>query len=186
MANIPFHLPIELGSPVEFILAGSFGTEYGVLVQSFGAKIDLIARARRSDKDELDVSIPFWILKRRRLIRVKSISGKPHVNSGETDSRFSELVFVWRCNYGHSRFDKLIEIELTECLSIHGDDIVEALYEGSQSKIAWAIAEVIDVCIRFEKRMKLRWFKMRVLLSIITLLYVLIGSYWFIRQLIEI
>ena len=143
-------LPVELESPIEFVLVGPFGTERGVLVQSTGATIDLVAHAQKELARKSDWSPFFWLSRRLEPIVVVCSGGQPHLVSREADPRESELTFVWRGEGGAVRLDEEFRSRLQACIVQHSVDLINAIYEGSTSRVTWALAEVVDLCREHE------------------------------------
>ena len=146
--DYPIHLklPIELESPIEFILVGPFGTERGVLVQSTDAKVDLVAHAQKEQFEALGRSgITWW--KQNSTPAVISCPGiYPDYVSKEFDGRPSELTLVWRSEGGQRSLDEPFRVDVQSCLSNHSADLIQALFDGSRSRVIWAVAEVVELC----------------------------------------
>ena len=143
-------LPVELESPIEFVLVGPFGTERGVLVQSTGATVDLVAHAQKELASTSGWSAFSWLSRRLEPIVVVCSGGRPHLVSREADPRASELTLVWRGESGAARLDDEFRSRVQECVAHHSADLIEAIYEGSTSRVTWALAEVIDLCREHE------------------------------------
>ena len=146
----PLTLPIQLDSPIEFVLIGPFGSERGVLVQSTGATIDLVAHAQRKYIDEHRSRAIPWLNPKSQPLVITSPGVPPDVVSRKADSRPSELTFVWRGVGGAPNLDERFGHELQGCLANHSIDLINALYEGSTSRVTWALAEVVELCRRHE------------------------------------
>ena len=146
----PLTLPIQLDSPIEFVLIGPFGSERGVLVQSTGATIDLVAHAQRKYVDKHRSRAIPWLYSKSQPFVITSPGVPPDVVSRDADSRSSELTFVWRGAGGAPNLDERFGHELQGCLSNHSIDIINALYEGSTSRVTWALAEVVYLCRQHE------------------------------------
>lgn len=149
-SDFPLRLPVEIQSPIEFVLVGPFGTERGVLVQSSDASIDLVAHAQKERDDEPTPRRISWLSRQARPIVVSSPSVHPDLVSRETDHRQSELTLVWRGESGAIALDRRFRPRIQSCLATHGADLVNALYEGSTSRVIWALAEVVDMCREHE------------------------------------
>ena len=146
----PLTLPIQLDSPIEFVLIGPFGSERGVLVQSTGATIDLVAHAQRKYVDKRHSRAIPWLNPKSHPLVITSPGVPPDVVSREADSRPSELTFVWRGAGGAPNLEERFGHELQECLANHSADLINALYVGSTSRVTWALAEVVELCRRHE------------------------------------
>ena len=170
-----FKLPVELRTSIEFVLIGSFGAERGVLAQSIGASVDLVAFAQKESYEEARRGIfaPFESQLKRFVAR--SSNGRPHIVSKESDARKSDLVLVWRGQSDVTSMDEEFKPKIEICLEKHSTDLFDALYEASTNGVIWSLAEVIDLCQQHEETKRRRRFILIRTIRFSILAYVFIG-----------
>lgn len=137
-------LPIEFDSTVEFVLVGRMGEERGVLAQSKGASLDLVAYAQEQNAppDLSPLASPVFVSPIPMAVNSPPVAADP--SHPHADSRSWLLTFVWRAP-GSSR-DQAARAELEESLARHVPDIVDAINAASTSRLATAIADLVRIC----------------------------------------
>lgn len=137
-------LPIEFNSTVEFVLVGRIGNERGVLAQSKGANLDLVAYAQEQETPSYLTLLASPIFVSSIPMAVHSPPVSADSSSSHADSRSWLLTFVWRAP--GSRRNEVAKEELQESLANHVRDIVDAINAASPSILASAISDLVRIC----------------------------------------
>lgn len=157
----PNSSPLELDSPVEFILVGVEGKRRAIVAKSTGAKLDLAAYAQHQHNDDppyLLRSSPFLFPFPISIeLRPLSVDSQPteFENNSKYDGRASELTLVWR-GLSNNRGLILVEREF----SMRAWEIASALDSQSKSNLEWVLAPIIDRCnimINYAKAKRLKF-----------------------------
>lgn len=141
--------PIEIDSPLEFILVSSAGRRRRVVVKSKGAGLDLIAHAKRAGvpnkkyRSLFPSFFPFLAPTDLEPIVIDSTPVDPISTGNSEDDRPSSFTFVWRGSR-NQRFDTRIVDEFERRVP----DLVEALAEDAPWQVEWILSELIDGCHR--------------------------------------
>ena len=143
----PFQ-PIEILSPVEFILVGTHSNRRAVLVKSVDSKIDLMAyAARKWRKETVSKYVPFISFiplpagLKSSPLAVDTQPVSDLLRDSPLSSRISEYTLVWR-GASSERMIKRIGQEL----SLHVYDLQNGLENYSRQNVEWSLASTIDLC----------------------------------------
>ena len=163
--------PIELDSPLEFILVSNLGRLRRVVVKSKGAGLDLIAHAQKAEvlnekhRSLFPSFFPFLVPTDLEPIVIDSSPVGPiSVDNGE-DERPSSLTFVWRGSR-NQRFDTRISDEFERRVP----DLANAIADGVSWQVEWILCELIDQCHRSMKATR-----RRLLLYVYTFWFILVS-----------
>lgn len=171
-----FKLPVELASPVEFMLVGTFGNERGVLVQSIGASVDLIAYTQNETVVYSRPSLFSWLITQTGPIATKVDGGMPHIVSKESDNRATEMSFVWRGERGAQHLDEEFCSQLRSCLTRHSEALFNSLHRGSESGVTWETSEMLALCKEHEESKRRRRLLRRGIFGFTFIAYLVAGS----------
>ena len=151
--------PLELDSPLEFILVSNVGRHRRVVVKSRGAGLDLIAHAQKAEVSKnvyrsiFPSFFPFLVPTDLEPIVIDSSPIDPIYAKDKEDKRPSSLTFVWR-GTPNRRFDDTIEAEFERRVS----DLASALADDASWQVEWILADLIDQCHRSTRAARRRSF----------------------------